>query len=118
MSGDTRSETTGMGSYVEALTARQHLVWLAAVVLYGIGDTVTTLWGLSSGGVAEAGPVVAPLMESYGPLVLLGVKAAVFASFYLVWRAVRTPGRVAIPLALATVGAAVTAWNLVVVATA
>jgi hypothetical protein len=115
---DSRQATTGAGRLVEALSARERAVWVAAIVLYGVGDTATTYWGLSAGGVSEAGPVVAPLMVAYGPAALLGVKAAVFAGFYLVWRAVRTPGRVAIPLALATVGTVVTAWNLVVVATA
>lgn len=93
-------------------------LWIAAVVLYGVGDTVTTFWGLSTGGVAEAGPIAGPLIEAYGRAALLGIKAAVFLLFYAVWRALRTPGRVAVPLALALVGGVVTAWNLVVIASA
>lgn len=99
----------------EVLAARKRLVWATALLLYGIGDTVTTFWGLSTGGVAEAGPVAAPLVEAYGRYALLGIKAVVFAGFYLAWRFLRTPGRVAVPLALATVGGVVTAWNLVVI---
>ena len=91
-------------------------VWIAAVLLYGVGDTATTLWGLESGGIAEAGPIARPLIEAYGPRALIAVKAAVFGSFYLVWIGLRTPGRVAVPLALALVGGVVTAWNLFVVA--
>ncbi|WP_049926501.1 hypothetical protein [Natronomonas moolapensis] len=91
-------------------------VWVAAILLYGIGDTATTLWGLSVGGVAEAGPVAGPLIEVYGPRALLLVKATVFGSFYAVWVMLRTPGRIAVPLALALVGGGVTAWNLLVVA--
>ena len=118
MPGDTGSDVSSTGDHFAALAARQRLVWAAAILLYGVGDTVTTFWGLSTGGIAEAGPVAAPLMEAYGRYSLLAVKAVTFAAFYLLWRLVRTPGRVAVPLALATVGALVTAWNLVVVASA
>jgi hypothetical protein len=91
-------------------------VWIAALLLYGVGDTVTTLWGLSTGGVAEAGPVARPLIEAYGHSALVGIKAVVFPAFYAVWRLLRTPGRVAVPFALAVVGAVVTGWNLLVIA--
>lgn len=115
MFGDTGIDASDTGDHFDALAARERQVWLAAILLYGVGDTVTTFLGLSWGGVAEAGPVAAPLMEAYGRFVLLGVKAVTFAAFYLLWRLLRTPGRVAVPLALATVGALVTAWNIVVI---
>ncbi len=93
-------------------------VWIAAIVLYGIGDTVTTFWGLSTGGVAEAGPIAGPVIEAYGRYSLLGIKAVVFPLFYLLWYVLRTPGRIAVPLALTVVGAIVTVWNLFVITTA
>lgn len=105
------SETT-----VTVLGGRDVQVWVVAILLYGIGDTATTLWGLSVGGVAEAGPVAKPLIEAYGPRALLLVKAVVFGSFYFIWVMLRTPGRIAVPLALALVGGVVTAWNLFLVA--
>jgi hypothetical protein len=92
-------------------------LWVAAVLLYGVGDTGATLWGLSTSGVAEGGPIAGPLLHAYGPLGLVGLKVVVFGGFYLVWRFVRTPGKVAVPLALAVAGGAVTAWNLVVIGT-
>ena len=93
-------------------------MWIAAVVLYGIGDTVTTFWGLSTGGVAEAGPIAGPVIDSYGRYALLAIKALVFPTFYLFWRMLRTPGRIAVPFALALVGGIVTMWNLLVITTA
>lgn len=93
-------------------------VWLAAILLYGIGDTVTTFLGLSAIGVSEAGPIAGPLIDGYGRHALLVLKAVVFASFYVAWRLLRTPGRVAVPFALSLVGAIVTAWNLIVITTA
>lgn len=109
------SGTVATPTPVAFLADRKRLVWVAAFVLYGVGDTVTTFWGLSTGGIAEAGPVVAPLVDAYGRAALLAVKVAVFVGFYTLWRSLRTPGRVAVPLALATVGGVVTAWNLVVI---
>lgn len=97
---------------------RDRHLWIAAIILYGVGDTVTTFWGLSTGGVAEAGPIAGPLIDAYGRWMLLGIKAVVFPLFYLLWWLLRTPGRVAVPFALVVVGGVVTAWNLVTIASA
>jgi hypothetical protein len=105
------SETT-----VAVVGGRDVQLWIAAILLYGVGDTATTLWGLSVGGIVEAGPIARPLIETYGPRALLLVKAMVFGAFYVAWVMLRTPGRIAVPLALALVGGVVTAWNLFVVA--
>lgn len=100
---------------VPILGGTDRLLWVAAILLYGIGDTATTFWGLSTGGVAEVGPIASPLIETYGWGALVGIKVVVFAVFYLVWWLLRTPGRVAVPFALALVGALVTAWNAFVI---
>jgi hypothetical protein len=107
-----------MRGAVEWLGTRTTHLWVAALLLYGVGDTVATLWGLSAPNVAEAGPVAGPLLVAYGPVGLIGLKVVVLGGFYLVWQLVRTPGRVALPLALALTGAVVTGWNLVVIGTA
>ena len=93
-------------------------LWIAAILCYGVGDTVTTFVGLSTGGVAEVGPIAGPLMEAYGREALLGIKAVTFGAAYAVWASLRTPGRVAVPLALTVVGAVVTTWNAIVIAKA
>lgn len=93
-------------------------LWILAFVFYGIGDTVTTLFGLSTGGVAEAGPIAGPALEQFGAGGLLGVKVIIFVIFGTVWAAIDTPGRFAVPLALMVVGALVTAWNALVILTA
>lgn len=93
-------------------------LWLLGIVFYGIGDTVTTFAGLSVGGVAEAGPIARPAIDAYGQAALLAIKLVVFSLFYVSWRLVDRPTRVAIPLALAVVGVLVTGWNLVTIATA
>ncbi|MEF8779632.1 MAG: hypothetical protein V5A46_02985 [Haloferacaceae archaeon] len=103
---------------MELLVRHERGLWLAAVLLYGVGDAVSTFVGLSLGGVAEAGPIAAPAMIGFGHAGLLAVKVAVFLSFLGVWAALRTPARAAVPLALATVGGLATAWNVIVIATA
>ncbi len=103
---------------VPVLGGRDRELWIAAILFYGVGDTVTTFLGLSVGSIAEVGPIARPLIESYGRPALLGIKAVVFPGFYLLWRVLRTPGRVAVPFALALVGAIVTVWNLLVIAIA
>lgn len=90
-------------------------LWVAAVLLYGVGDTVTTLGGLTTADVTEAGPIAGPVIAAYGPLAFLLVKVGAFVFFYLVWRVLHTPARVAVPLALVVVGGGVTAWNVAVI---
>lgn len=99
---------------IRALADREPLLWLGAVALYGVGDAVTTVVGLSTGRGAEAGPIAAGLIEAHGFAGLLLLKVVTVGLFYLLWRLVRTPGRVAIPAALLVVGAFVTTWNVIV----
>ena len=100
---------------IEFFTDRERLLWVAAVLLYGVGDTVTTFWGLSTGGVAEAGPIAGPVIDTYGSLGFLALKGATFVLFYAVWAVLETTGRAAVPLALVVVGGGVTGWNVGVI---
>lgn len=103
--------------FTEAVAAHTPLFWGLSVLLYGIGDTATTTVGIVTGTGKEAGPLAAGALASYGLPGLLGLKLASMLAFYLAWRAARPPGRVAVPLALVVVGAAVTVWNGVVLVT-
>jgi hypothetical protein len=89
-------------------------LWAAAVLWYGIGDTATTLFGLGTDGVAEAGPIAGAVVGQVGPGGLLVVKIGAFAVFYAAWRVMAPPRRVGVPLALTVVGVVVTVWNLLV----
>lgn len=90
----------------------EYVLWGGAIVLYGGGDTVTTLWGLSREGVAETGPLVGPLLVGYGVGGLFVAKFVSLAAFGLTWYLLWKPTRVAVPLAVLTVGGVVTVWNL------
>jgi hypothetical protein len=103
---------TGLDRTVGALRGRQRTVWLLALLAYGVGDLATTVVGLSFGRAAEAGPLAAESLARGGFPGLVALKLATLLGFYLLWRVASTPGRVAIPLALAVVGVGVTLWNL------
>ena len=103
---------------IEELAARERSLWVAAFLLYGVGDTVTTFVGLSTAGVAEVGPLAGPLIDAYGRYALLAIKAVTFALFVGLWSVLRPPARTAVPLAMVVVGTAVTAWNAIMIYTA
>jgi hypothetical protein len=96
---------------------RQPTLWLLAVLLYGVGDAATTYVGLRDGTAAEAGPIAVHVIGQGGIAGLLLLKVVLFAGSFGIWYLVRTPGRVAIPLALAVTGALVTGWNALVLLT-
>lgn len=57
-------------------------------------------------------------MESFGRPALIGIKLVMFGGFFVLWRLLNTPGRLAVPIALTIVGVIVTGWNLVMITTA
>lgn len=103
-------------SGLDRLAARERVLWVLALLGYGLGDLVTTLVGLSTGRAAEAGPVAGPVAE-FGLPALVALKLASLVAFYLAWRLLPRPFRVAVPLAVAGVGAVVSAWNATVILT-
>jgi hypothetical protein len=97
------------------LRRRQRALWLFAFLLYGVGDTVTTASGLRTAGVVEAGPIATRVIASFGVPGLVVQKAVFFLVTVAIWSGLRSPGRVAVPLALAVSGALITGWNLLVI---
>lgn len=96
------------------LATHERSLWVLVLLGYGLGDLSTTLVGLWTGRGAEAGPVAAVLVAEFGVLSLVVLKLATLGTFYLCWRLIAWPLRVAIPLAVALVGVFVTVWNAVV----
>ena len=96
------------------LGERQRSLWFVAFLAYGSGDLVTTVIGLSERRAAEAGPLASAMFLSWGMPGLVVLKLLTLAGFYLLWLRLHTPGRVAVPLALAVVGVCVTLWNVAV----
>lgn len=99
---------------VSWLAARERRLWVIVLLGYGVGDLATTLVGLWTGRGAEAGPVAALLVAEFGIPALVVLKLVTLGTFYLCWRLIAWPLRVAVPLAVALVGVGVTAWNVFV----
>jgi len=96
---------------VGRLRAHQSTLWLVALLLYGLGDLVTTVVGVAQPGIGEIGPVAGPVLDAYGTSGLVLLKSGTLAASYAVWRFLGAPHRVGIPLGLAVVGLVVTSWN-------
>jgi hypothetical protein len=112
-----RPGVAGSQSWLTPALDRQPTLWVLALLLYGVGDSATTFVGMRDGTAAEVGPVAVRVLGHGGIGGLLALKVGLFVVCFVVWYAVRTPGRVAIPLALAVTGFLVTAWNAVVLVT-
>lgn len=91
-------------------------LWLLAALFFVGGDLLTTGVGLFAGGVAEVGPVVAPLIETYGLAAMVPLKLLAIGICYLLWRVTPAPHAVGVPLGLAVFGVLVTGWNVAVIA--
>lgn len=124
-SGPRTVETTGppatdpsAGPFVAALWRSRVHLWLVAVAFFAVGDVATTAVGLASGRVAEAGPIVGPVIARHGVAALVALKAGTFGCCYLLSRFVPRPHGVGVPLAMAALGVFVTGWNLAVLAVA
>lgn len=85
--------------------------WTAAVLLFGVGDIVTTLSGISYG-LPEANPLYATLFEVADPTaVLVGLKAIGFVALVALYRAVESR-RLVVPVGVAVMGGLITGLNL------
>lgn len=96
---------------VELLQATSLELWVVTVLFFVLGDLLTTVVGLLRGGVAEVGPVVAPLIADHGLIVVVPTKLLAVAVCLALWRATPEPYAVGVPLGLAVFGVLVTGWN-------
>lgn len=85
--------------------------WVAAFLLFGVGDVVTTVIGISMFGGTEANLLVAPLVEGVGLWVLVPLKALVLSAFGAAWYYGPDLHRAGIPYGLLFLGTVVFAWN-------
>lgn len=96
---------------VSLLDGATEELWLIALIGFGIGDILTTVIGLSAGHLVEVGPFVAPIINRFGIMALVGLKICAFGIAGLLWRLTPRPHAVGVPLGLAALGALVTGWN-------
>ncbi len=96
---------------IERLAGYTPELWAIAIASYGVGDLLTTLFGLYGSRATEAGVVAAALVEGYGIAAVIPLKVGSLVLFYLLWRVAPRPHAVGVPLGLAALGGALTAWN-------
>jgi len=89
--------------------------WLLAVLLYGVGDYVTTVLAVRRADVVEANPaVVALLSEQPSPLGFAVLKSGALIVCFLGFLSISTsPLAIGVPIGIAVLGAVVTASNTV-----
>lgn len=99
---------------MEVTTAEQQW-WLLAVLLYGVGDYVTTVLAVRRRDVVEANPaVVALLSEQPSPLGFAVLKCGALLVCFLGFLSISTsPIAIGVPIGIAVLGAVVTASNTV-----
>jgi hypothetical protein len=92
--------------------------WYGAVVLFVVGDLLTTFVGLQLPTVVEASPVATWLINGYGLELIFPVKLGVFVGLYGFSRIVPRPHSIGVPLGLCALGFVLTVWNGAVIVAA
>lgn len=87
------------------------ILWIVAILTFGVADTALTVYGLSNGLAVEANPLPAFYAETYSAVSLVFLKASFMLSQYIAYRLVPREWRVGIPIGLAGLGVPVTLWN-------
>jgi len=100
--------------------SRVHRVlWMLAVLTFGLGDIATTAYLFVYTPFVEGNPLLAAAFHAHGIWVLVPLKAVGFGVFYGLYRATPSEWRVGVPIGLLLIGGVVSVWNffLVLVAT-
>lgn len=113
----TDPRLSAAGTRGVAVSSVASVAWAIALAAFGVGDVVTTVVGIALLGATESAPLAAAVIDSFGLAALVVHKAGVFAVAAAVYLVAPRPSRIGIPLGLATLGVAVVAWNLSILAT-
>jgi len=92
--------------------AHRWTLWALGLLLFGVGDTVTTVVGLQSVHIVELGPLVGPVLGRFGLPGILSLKAAALGACYVLYRIVPEPHDLGVPIGITLVGSVVSTWNL------
>lgn len=101
--------------HLKSIAQRSSLLWVLAVLTFGVGDVVTTVAGLSLGAV-ESSPFGELVLRVAGVPGMIVLKAGAFLLFAAIAASAPREWQVGVPLGIVLSGTAVTIWNLLVVA--
>lgn len=86
-------------------------LWLVVVLLYVVGDVLTTTVGLRYTTLQESSSLPSYLLVEFGAWMMTVLKLGALGLFVGLWRVMPHPVSYGVPLGLALVGYAVTLWN-------
>ena len=106
-----RTTLSAIDTRTRDLGSTHTTLWIIAVLMFGIGDSLTTGIFLSNGMGYEGNPLAATLFTQFGLWVMIPWKLLAFAAFAALYRL--TPDRIniGVPLGLALFGSLLTIWN-------
>ena len=93
-------------------------LWGLAVATYGIGDLVTTGFGLGVPGVVESHPVSEKVIDNAGMPGMVGVKIVTLSGFGAMYSMTPEEYRSGVPIGLGLLGTFIVALNGMTIATA
>jgi hypothetical protein len=89
--------------------------WGAALILWGLGDLITTFISMHYGFGVESTVVVNAIIQNVGHLGHVGFKMTIFAIFLVIWKTLPMPYRMAVPIGFSAAGGILTVNNLNVI---
>ncbi|MDY6817067.1 MAG: DUF5658 family protein [Halobacteriales archaeon] len=93
------------------LTRTERRLWVLVILGYVVGDTITTMLGLSQG-LSEANPFAVIAIGSGGVIGLVAAKALVLGISVVMFVRVPEDWRIGVPIGLLTVGMLAVIWNI------
>ena len=100
------------------MNVEQEHLWGAAVATFGVGDILTTHYGLTLDGVNEDNPVAEAFLDAGGTEAMVTVKVVVFLAAFVAYHNVPEEYADGIPLGLALLGAWVVWHNTAIISEA
>lgn len=85
--------------------------WVFALFFFGLGDTLTTVIGLTHPQIVETSPLVQRVFEGYGVSGLIGLKLFAFLIVFIGWKKTPEPYDTSIPALIAGIGLLLTVHN-------
>lgn len=104
--------STASAPAVPALSER--VLWAGALLVFGLGDLLTTAVGLQLGAV-ELSPVGSDVLHTLGWPGLVAIKLSLLAALWLAVRFLSSLVRWAVALALVVLGVLLVGWNSLVI---
>lgn len=100
------------------MTSREKWLWIIAIALFGIGDTILTLYAVNNGIFDEWNPFIAPVFAVTSPYISLPIlKLIDIAIGWFMWIKISKQNRIGVPIGFIVVGLVTTVWNTWIIST-